>query len=192
MSLCIGTAPLPGSTRRTPCFLVGDDAFPLTTYMMKPFQGHFLPNNQRIFNYRLSRARRVIENAFGILSTKFRIFRKPIAFLPETVDKIVLAAAVLHNFLKIRDDALAPEQRVYCPPKFADYEDENGILQNGEWRNEQSNFMRNLRAPPDNILDAAENAVSMRNSLMQYFLTAEGQVPWQAKHCGFNGILQDM
>ena len=63
-----------------PYYFVADQAFPLKTYLLRPFPGNYLPENQRIliFNYRLSRTRRVIENAFGILATKFRVFRRPI------------------------------------------------------------------------------------------------------------------
>ncbi|XP_042238892.1 uncharacterized protein LOC121877280 [Homarus americanus] len=67
-------APLPFSTE-WPYVIVGDDAFPLKTYMMKPFPGEDLTADKRIFNYWLSRERRLSLNAFGILSAKFRIFK---------------------------------------------------------------------------------------------------------------------
>ncbi|CAH1972161.1 unnamed protein product [Acanthoscelides obtectus] len=59
-----------------------------------------LENNLLVYNYRLSRARQIVENAFGILVSRFRIFQKPIATNIETVDKIVLAACALHNWLR--------------------------------------------------------------------------------------------
>lgn len=62
--------------------------------------GTYLEQEKRVFNYRLSRARRVIENTFGILATKFRIFWRSIV---EKVTKVTQAACALHNFLKISE-----------------------------------------------------------------------------------------
>ena len=105
-------------------YLVGDSAFPLKTYMLRPYPGKYLEDNKRIFNYRLSRARRVIENAFGILATKFRIFRRAIIAKPEKVTRITQAACALHNYLKISEMHSPPSSRVYCPPGYVDREDE--------------------------------------------------------------------
>lgn len=68
---------------------VGDDAFPLETHLLKPYKLRGLTLEQRIFNYRLSRARRVVENAFGILASRFRIFNRPIPLNIETTESLV-------------------------------------------------------------------------------------------------------
>lgn len=60
---------LHGGDRDVPYFLVGDDAFPLREWLMKPFSTRKLNRDERVFNYRLSRARRVVENALGFLRT---------------------------------------------------------------------------------------------------------------------------
>ena len=91
------------------CF-VGDEAFPLRETIMRPHPGRTLDEGaedvrmkRKVYNYRLSRARRVVENAFGILVTKWRIFRQPIIAKTSTVDDIVRASCVLHNYLRRRD-----------------------------------------------------------------------------------------
>uniref|UniRef100_A0A915DH47 DDE Tnp4 domain-containing protein n=1 Tax=Ditylenchus dipsaci TaxID=166011 RepID=A0A915DH47_9BILA len=55
-----------------PFFFVGDGAFPLSRRMMKPFPGQRLSHHKQIYNYRISRARRLIENFFGILACSYR------------------------------------------------------------------------------------------------------------------------
>jgi len=81
---------------------VGDEAFPLKTYLMRPYPGHQSIGNDFMtyFSNRLLRARGVSENAFGILAQKFRIFLKIIKSSSENVDYIISAACVLHNFIR--------------------------------------------------------------------------------------------
>lgn len=59
--------PLPDRVKNIPFLLVGDEAFPLKSYLMKPYPNRNLDLTQRIFNYRLSRVRRIVENVFGIV-----------------------------------------------------------------------------------------------------------------------------
>ncbi|KAJ4939354.1 hypothetical protein JOQ06_028803 [Pogonophryne albipinna] len=92
---------LPGAAHlgEMPFVMVGDAAFPLKPYLRRPYPGKNLTQQKRILNYRLSRARMVVENAFGILASRWRIFYRRINLHPKNVDKLVVAACILHNFL---------------------------------------------------------------------------------------------
>ncbi|XP_044168370.1 protein ALP1-like [Acropora millepora] len=86
-------------SKTLPYVIVGDDIFPSEPWLMKPFPGRNLEECHCVFNYRLSRARRCIENAFGILSAKWRIFYRPIKGNVDLVKVIVAATVCLHNYL---------------------------------------------------------------------------------------------
>ena len=68
--------------RELPYVIVADDAFPLKNHIMKPYALRNLTIHQRIFNYHLCRARRIMENAFGILASRFRAFLTPMLLSP--------------------------------------------------------------------------------------------------------------
>ena len=85
-----------------PYVVVGDDAFPLHTNLMRPYPGRGCPPDQQAFNYRLSFARRIVENAFGILAAQWRVFHTKLSVRPELVTKIVKAACCLHNMLQAK------------------------------------------------------------------------------------------
>jgi len=71
---------------------------------MRPYPGSQSKGDieKSIFNYRLSQARRVVENAFGILSQKFQIYHRTLQSLPENVN-IIFATCILHNYLRDQD-----------------------------------------------------------------------------------------
>ena len=91
--------PLPGWAQPVPYFFVADDAFAMRNYLMKPYPFKDQPAPKRIFNYRLSRARRIVENVFGIIANRFCVLRKPLIQRPTSTVNFVLAVCVLHNFL---------------------------------------------------------------------------------------------
>lgn len=149
--------------------IVGDDAFPLRTNLLKPYPGT-LTTKQKIFNYRLSRARRVVENAFGILSARFRLFRGVINLKTSTADLAVKAACALHNWLRITDT------REYFPFGTVDREDtDTGDLINGSWHSEVQ-ALQSVRHLGINNHSQAANSV--RDKYADYF-SGDGAVPWQ-------------
>jgi hypothetical protein len=109
-----------------------------------------------MYDYRLSRSRLVVENAFGILTQKFRLFYKRIQLSLENADKVVLAACVLHNYL--RDDVSM----------------EDCVIENTDAPSQFSyvtTFRRSGRS-------ASEEAMRVREKCHQYFANV-GSVPWQ-------------
>lgn len=95
---------LPERTVPVPYVFVADDVFPLKPHIMKPYPFN-CQGSMRIYNYRLSRAHRIVENAFGIMSSVFRVLRKPIFLAPERAESIVLAACFLHNYYLLTEKA---------------------------------------------------------------------------------------
>lgn len=93
---------LPSSEVSLPFVIVGDEAFRLHRHILKPYSRSAaqIDRSKSLFNYRLSCARRVSENAFGLLCQVFRVFYTPIAVKPDTCDKLITACCCLHNLLR--------------------------------------------------------------------------------------------
>lgn len=167
---------LPNTNCLLPFYVVGDEGFPLKTYLMRPFAKRNLQNNeQRIFNYRLSRARRVVENTFGILVSRWRILHKPLAQKLSTVEKIVQAVTCLHNYI-ITTNTINNQ---YLYDGMVDQEDVNGEIIPGNWRNVvgENGFINPLGRIGANIGTAA--AIRQRETLARYFVSEEGNLPQQ-------------
>lgn len=144
-----------------PYVIIGDDAFKLDKHVMKPYPKKQILENPKkaIFNYRLSRARRVTENAFGILCNVFRIFFTPINVKTSTADLIILASCCLHNML--RNEYIANN------PKRINIEEQNLLL------------------PTENLIPlkgtggfACAEGFQVRSRFTDYF-AKEGAVTWQ-------------
>ena len=136
----------------------------------------------RVYNYRLSSARRVIENTSGILVAKWRIFRRPIRANVDLVDKVAKAIMCLHNYLQLTENA------TYIQSGFLDSEDDNGDIVAGEWRsevNEDEGGLRHLNRIGGNRYTF--EAGNTRSDFKNYFNSPQGEVPWQLRHvrnCG--------
>lgn len=101
---------LPTTTRSlngvdVPLYFVSDSAYPLTTWIMKPFpHSGQLSSKQRHFNYRLSRARIVVENAFGRLKARWRRLLKRVDMSVENIPTVIAACCILHNMCEIHGE----------------------------------------------------------------------------------------
>jgi len=159
---------LPHDDVDIPYFLVGDDAFALRTYMMKPFPQYRLTKEERIFNYRASRARRVSENAFGIMACRFRVLLTTIQTNHLHGRSITKACIVLHNVLRSK-----------CPQlqnRDLDQEDEHGNIVPGAWRD--VGHMAEMDAA-GRASRATRDGKRQRIYLKNYLSSDAGSVPWQ-------------
>jgi hypothetical protein len=161
---------LPGDTEAVPYFIIGDDAFALKTNLMKPFRRMSMDHDERIFNYRLSRARRCVEQAFGIMAHRFGCLGRSMQQDPETCICIVGSVVCLHNLMRMRYPTL---QNLAL-----DDEDEDHNIIPGEWRAAANvHDMEEYLAGNRGTLQSKVQ----RNYLKNYYVSAVGSVPWQEK-----------
>ena len=161
-------APLPGDERPSSFYIVADDAFPLKENIMKPFSYKDMKHERRIFNYRLSRARRCVENAFGILANRYRLFLGKILLQPDIAEKAVLACCALHNMLAKEVNSSAEQMTDSRDPST------HQPLP-GEWKDDP---ILNQAAPPTGT-NVTKRGKDQREYLTQYFSSDIGRVAWQ-------------
>lgn len=157
-----------------PYVFVGDEAFPLKHYLMRPFPKKGLNLEKRIFNYRLSRARRTIENTFGIMCMKWRIYQRPIDTDVVVAENIVKATTCLHNWLR-RADFRNPSQR-YITPEMLDQEDSNGQMLAGSWRQSECGALKSIPKIGSNNYCRFVNNIRLK---FCSFFNNDGAVDWQ-------------
>ena len=158
---------LPGTTTYFPYVFLGDEAFPLKTYLIKPYARHASGIEEQITNYRISRARRQVENVFGICASRFRIFRRPIIGDVETVVSVTKAVVALHNFLM--HGRKFGEDNSYCPHGYAE----------GEWRNDENQTEGILPIGNAASHNYSRDARQVRDNFKIYFNSEAGAVQWQ-------------
>ena len=101
---------LPTSTRRigdvnVSLFMLGDSAYPLMTWLMKPFpHNSSLSTEQKTYNYRICRARIVVENAYGRLKGRWRRLLKKNEMHINNIPTVIAACCVLHNMCEIHGE----------------------------------------------------------------------------------------
>jgi hypothetical protein len=153
---------LPNSERETDIFFVADQAFPLNKRIMRPYPGQNLTDSELIFNYRLSRARGIIENTFGIFSRRFKLFEGSIMLYDiNGVCDVVMAAICLHNFIQRRRNAKSE----------GDTPTPNGFVSEGP-------LSPVLEPPGVPEEPSARYAYTQRETLTQFFLE-DDSCPWQ-------------
>jgi len=162
-----------GDSIHVPYFFVADDAFAMNENLIKPYSAmdNNLDEEKMIFNYRLSRGRRVVENVFGILVSRFGVFQKPMMLSPEKAATVTLACCYLHNYLRRKSNS-------YMAPGSVDWEDNaTHEVRTGEWRTKQ-NELAVLR--PTFSRNMSEKA-KLTREYMKHWFCSRGSVPWQLK-----------
>ena len=143
-----------------PHVIVGDEAFPLKRYIMRPYPGSDLNVDKRIYNYRLSRARRIVENAFGILAARWRVYQRRIQLHPKNADKVIKATCVLHNYLQKTSSCAATPGETGSEGRAA--------------------AIQALRLSGNR---ASREAIETREKFKNYFTSPAGEVLWQRNVC---------
>ena len=168
--------PIPSTRKSYPYVLVGDEAFQHQQDLMKPYPREVLGIRERVFNYRLSRARRIIENCFGIATARFRIFRRPMHARVDLIVNVTKAVVVLHNYLMAGRSFTKGSK--YYPIGFVDSDAPTGT-QMGEWRElaRGDQGMRPITRIGSN--NYSRSAKHVREDFGDYFMSIPGQVLWQ-------------
>lgn len=79
-----------------PPLILGDGAYPLSTWLMKAFANPST-ENERNFNKVLNRSRNCVQHAFGLLKSRFRRLSVRLDVHIQNINSVIAAAVILHN-----------------------------------------------------------------------------------------------
>ena len=168
----------PDSSKLYPFVFVADDAFGLKPHMMKPYPNQNIRIEQRILNCRLSRARRVIESTFGIATSRFRVFHRPLIAKTEKVKSITKAVVALHNYVMKKRTQNNENNYNYCTTLYIDRDTRLGKTL-GNWRKEQANSAGLQQISQVGSNNYSWDAKEVRNDFKNYFCSTEGSLDWK-------------
>lgn len=139
-----------------PPLIIGDPAYPLLSWLIKRYpENNNTPRIQRVFNYRLSRARMTVENTFGRFKGRFKRFSKRVDMEVSALVAVITASCILHNVCEAQNNDFLPEWEGQ-PPSEQPLEDRD----------------------VDITVDVAD-AEDIRGALAEYFISPEGSLTEQ-------------
>lgn len=124
-----------------------------------------MSKEERCFNYRLSRARRVAENAFGILASRFQVVLTTMNHLTGTVRLLTTGCICLHNLMRMRYPRMQN--------RLIDKEDRQRNLVPGAWRAGRN--VRDCLVVQGPNIDSREGKM-IRNLIKHWFNSPAGGV----------------
>lgn len=131
--------------------ILGDSAFPLQSWLMKPYTNAVLSKEQRNFNYRLSRARMVTEGAYGQMKGRWRVLLRKSESEVDQVKTTALACIVLHNICIDKGETLSKKLDLTLDPLTNERRDRATIRNRLQKR--ACNKIKNTNAQAERIRD---------------------------------------